>query len=223
MDLNRTSDADPATEGPQWVCHNCGTFNSAAATHCKECGFAKGFDPESAAAVVHATVPPEIMAAEAAPPRLLLYLGLAQLLATLVLLGFLLPILMRLNQNWPFQSPYDADARELATKVMTIEAQLDMGITKGEYDTLLAPVLGDNARFKAMYGARPERQRDSYQKLVQAAEFLGLAEKSWDVQLSEAQLPLSMLDQARSKEASKDVQTYWDRAKTHATEAVADL
>jgi hypothetical protein len=224
--MDATKSGPPgAAEGNagKWVCRNCGTFNIDGTTHCSECGFARGYDPEEATGVTRGAVPAEVIETEDGGGRLALYLRIVQLALLAGLLVLVGPLAWRLQQQWPFQSPYDRDAQELAKDLLTVQARIEIGITKGEYELLLAPVLGENARFKGMYGTRPERQRDSYQKLVQAAEYHGFAEKTWDAQLTDAQTPLSLMPLAKSDSADKAVKDYWDRANANATDALKDL
>jgi hypothetical protein len=215
----------PAYEpGPQWLCKNCGTFNIDGTTHCGECGFRQGYDPEVERPVVHGEIPAQVIAAEtAAPSKAMLYLAAAQFVLTLAILGLLLPVVLRLYQNWPFQSPFEQQAHALGVELLTLQARIDSGMPKAEYDAMLGPLLGDEAAFKALFEARPERQRDSYQKLVQAAEFYKFAGNAWDTQLDTAALPASVRAVAGSKEADKTVKSYWDRATVNARDAMRDL
>lgn len=205
-----------------WVCRNCGAFNSNGLSHCDSCGFVKGYDPDTAP-VQASPMPALFIPREDVPGRVVFYLSLIQTLAVLAIAALLIPLLLRMQANWPFQSPYERDAMQLAARLMAMSASLELGMTKAEYDAQLAPLLGENARFRGMYGERPERQRDSYQKLVQAAEFYGLAGQAWTSKLNEDRLPPSVMATSPSGLAERNVQEYWQRAKSSATGALSDL
>jgi hypothetical protein len=227
MDGQEPVDTVPAYQpGPQWLCKNCGTFNVDGTTHCSECGFVRGYDPATEEAVTHGELPPRMaaaVAAAAAPPGLATYLLAAQLGVTILILGLLAPAVLRLYQNWPVQSPYEREAGELGVGLLTLQARIDQGLSKGQYEELLASLLGEEAGFRAAFAARPEHARESYQNLVQAAEYYGLAGDAWETQLAGANMPLTLQGQASSKDAEKAVKQYWDRAKLDALAAMRGL
>ena len=219
MDGQRTVETVPATQPvAQWVCKNCGTFNVDGTTHCSECGFVRGYDPETDRAVTVGEVPPAVSIESEAelPPRLGLYLGIAQVGLMLLLLGVFTPLLIRLYQNWPFQSPFERDAGELGKGLLTLQARIDSGVSKAQYDEMLAPLLGEEAAFKATFEHAPEHTRDSYQNLVQSAEYYGIAGDAWETQLTTNNVPLPLQEQASSRDAEKTVKNHWDRAKEDA-------
>lgn len=208
---------------PEWNCRNCGSVNPAEASHCESCGFVMGYDPDAEPVVARASFPAMFIPRDEIPGRVMFYMALAQTLAVLAIAALLIPLLLRMQANWPFQSPYERDAMQLATRLMSLSAGLELGMTKAEYDAQLAPLLGENARFKGMYGERPERQRDSFQKLVQAAEFYGFAGQAWSSRLTEERLPSGSIASALSSGADQSVKDYWQRARASASGALADL
>jgi hypothetical protein len=224
--MDTTLSSGPLGDQPtqsDWLCRNCGSFSSPISTHCESCGFVKGYDPAEQPAVQQATMPALFIPRDELPGRVMFYMSLIQTVAVVAIAVLLIPLLLRLAENWPFQSPYERDALQLASRLMSLSASIEIGMTKAEYDSQLAPLLGENARFKGMYGERPERQRDSFQKLVQAAEFYGFAGQAWNTKLLEERGSSSTAATAYSAQADQSVRDYWQRAKASATGALTDL
>lgn len=211
------------TEAAHWICRNCGSFNPPGNTHCDSCGFVQGYDPDAVQPVQRGTLPAMFVPRDEIPGRVTFYMNLLQLLAVLAIAALAIPLLLRLSANWPFQSPYERDAMQLATRLMSMSASVQLGISKADYDAQLGPLLGENLRFQGMYDQRPERQRDSYQKLVLAAEFYSLAGQTWSADMQERRMPAPLVAAAQSGDAEEEVKDYFQRAAASARSALGDL
>lgn len=214
-----------AVENPTtWFCKNCGETNVLEATECLRCGFSSGFDPEVAPSVdfqaLSATLEEQ---AELKRRQLRFIMDLVKNALLLILVIVCLVVGLRLVNNWPFHGAFDQDASELLDEVLAVQSHLDLGVTKGQYDELLVPLMVKNTKFKLKYGETPERQKEIYQQLNKAAEFYQLAREAWENQLTSADTPDGVNPNARSTTAADEVKRRWDEAKRSAILAAKNL
>ena len=215
---------EPESKNSEWMCKNCGQQNPESVTHCERCGYDRNYDPDAVPEIDIAAVTAGI--AEQTQERerkLRFYLELAKNILVLALVILVLSLGVRLYSNWPFIGMFEQDADRLTTAVLTAQAQIEMGVTKGEYDKLLVPILVEIERFKGKYSESSHRQRTAYQKLVQAAEYYGLARDAWDNQLRTHGGYGRADPNALSSGADDSVQRYWTTAKSNIEQALVDL
>jgi hypothetical protein len=225
---NATRVAEKAAPVPDhanddWFCKNCGQVNSPEALECARCTFARNYDPEATAQVdftsVQATLEQEELKRR---HRITFYLELVKNLLLLVLVAVFLIIGIRLMRDWPFEGPYARDARDLSVRVLEVRTNVDMGVTKARYDELVAEMRAEADRFKILYGESGYRQRVSFQKLYQAAEYYILADDAWQKQLTaDSSMPANPA--SRSINANDQVKQLWDNASANASTALEDL
>lgn len=215
------SQAEPQ---PQWVCRNCGTINEPGVLHCDQCGFGRDYDPDTAPAVdfseVQATLERDTKLKR---QRLTLFLELAKAAMLLVIMVAVLSVALRLLGSWPFQGAFERDAETLANVVLSVQSYVDTGVTKGRYDELIVPLSVEKTRFRIKYGERPERQREAFQKLMQAAEYYEIARAAWEHELKTADALERANPNAVSTDASESVKKYWTTASSNALRALEDL
>jgi hypothetical protein len=206
-----------AAEPTTWFCKNCGAINAVELQECEHCGFSANFDPEAKPAVdfdvISATLEEQ---AETRRRQLRFYLELVKNALLLILVVVFLMVGFRLMDNWPFQGIYEQDASALLDEVLTVQSHLELGVTKGEYDKLLVPLMVQKTKFKLKYGDSTERQRETYQELDKAAEYYEFARVAWDNQLTGNDAQTSADLNARSEGASDEVKRRWDEAKRSA-------
>src|SRR5690606_13832061 len=104
------------------------------------------------------------------------------LLLVFVIFAFVLG--MRLNSNWPFQTAYEQDARDLADMLPNLHVAVDMGISHDAYEAQLVHIMAEKTKFDVLYKDTAELQSTSFQKLRQAAEYFELANETWNTQLN---------------------------------------
>lgn len=208
--------AASGTDTGKWSCKNCGQPNPPEAEHCERCAYAKGYDPEARPDVDFSAVQNQLeREAEKSRRKVFLYVQVAQLVMLVVLAVVAISFMSRLSASWPFTGEYERDAGNLADAALLIHSKLDHGMSKAEYDELASLLFVENTKFKLKYSERPERQNESYQKLVQSAEYFELALNAWENELKEDSAFGDVDPAASSMDASESVQTYWDTAKTN--------
>lgn len=213
-----------ANHGGDWFCKNCGQENAPDVGHCSRCGFAKDYDPDAAPEIDFSEMQETIQQqSEQRMSRLTLITRIATLVVNALLLIVVLAIGFKMLASWPFTSQYEQNALELADAVLAMQASLDQGITKGQYDELLVNVSVQATKLSTLYGQRSERQLSSYQKLVQAAEYYEIAHDAWENQLIKENPGGRIPADAPSNEASEDVKKYWDTASSNILLALGDM
>jgi hypothetical protein len=212
--------ADPTN----WFCKNCGETNSLDASECLHCGFTKDFDPEARPSVDFSAISATLeQQAEQRRRQLQFILELVKNALLLILVTVFLILGFRLMSNWPFQGPYEQDSLALLDAVLAVQSRVELGVTKGQYDELLVQLMVENTKFKLKYGESVERQKESYQKLTQAAGFYELASGAWANQLTGADRQARADANARSEAVNEEVQRCWDNGKRNALLALQDL
>jgi hypothetical protein len=223
-DNNVNERTQSAAPGEPWACKNCGQQNAAGAQDCLRCGFAFNYDPEANPSVDFDAVQQALEERQIAlRQRLLLYWEVLKGALLLVVLIYALLIGIRLYANWPFQSGYATDANNLADAVLTIQGNIDNGVSLKQYDELLVALSVQETKFKLKYGESAERQRESFQKLVQSAEYYRLAREAWIKQLSSADATGQVNYSALSTDAKDEVKRYWETASSNALLALRKL
>jgi hypothetical protein len=211
--------------GPEeWFCKNCGATNPDAVQECAHCGFGKDFDPDVQPELDFTSITATLgEQAEQRRQQLRFYLELLKNALLLILVVVFLILGFRLMGNWPFRGAYDQDSYALLNEVLTAQSRIEMGVNKGQYDDLVVPLMVENTKFKMKYGESAERQKESYQKLVQAAEYYKLAREAWDNQLTGGDRQTKADPNARSEAASDEVLRCWESAKRNALLALKDM
>lgn len=215
------NEAEPAVA---WVCANCGYANEADQDHCVNCGFHRDYDPEAAPAVDFSSVKRQLDAeAQVRRRDLAFYMQIAGTASQLILLAAFIVMSVFVARNWPVHDRFDTEAGELADQVLTLQVRVEQGITKGDYDDLLVPLKVAKNKFTVTYGNQPERLRQAYQKLVQAAEYYEIARDSWEHALISNGSFGRADPNALSTDADEDVTRYWTTAASNALMALEDL
>jgi hypothetical protein len=224
--MDKDADAVPAPgdETPAWLCRNCGHLNPSDHLHCEKCGFHRDYDPELEPEIDFASMQEQIeLQQETRRRNLGFYLQAGMAVVQLLTLALVLVMSIFIWRNWPFQQAFEAEAGALADAVLTMQAALEMGLTKGEYEERIIPLIAQKTKFKEKYGKRRERQRQAFQKLVQAAEYYELAREAWEHELAASNSLGRLADQALSINASENVRRYWNNAASNALLAIDDL
>ncbi|MEZ5338836.1 MAG: hypothetical protein R3F46_11300 [bacterium] len=207
-----------------WQCDNCGTTNTSDLTHCKGCAYRRDFKaeelPDIDFAALHQTIESE---GETRLRRLHGYLTIAKDVLLLVFLIFAFSMGMRLNANWPFQTAYQQDARELADLLLNLHVAVDMGIDHDEYEAQLVHITAEKLKFDVLYKDTNELQTTSFQKLRQAAEYFELANETWNTQLSREASGARGTSGFNSRNAGNETRDYWATASSNLMLAIEDL
>lgn len=207
-----------------WFCKNCGATNSLDAGECSHCGFAKDFDPEVQPQVDFTAISATLeQQAEQRRRQLQFTLEIIKNSLLLIVVIVFLIVGFRLMSNWPFRGPYETDSLALLDAVLAVQSRVELGVTKGQYDELLVQLMVENTKFKLKYGESAERQKESYQKLTQAAGFYELASGAWSNQLTGSDRQARADLNARSESADEEVKRCWENGKRNALLALRDL
>jgi hypothetical protein len=126
-------------------------------------------------------------------------------------------------RNWPVQQVFEEEAGALADAVLTMKAALELGLTKAEYEERIIPLMAQKTKFKEKYGQRRERQRQAFQKLVQAAEYYELARGAWELEQATSNSIGRFRDDVLSANVGENVRRYWNNAASNALLALEDL
>lgn len=222
-DDGHTEDREAAPEAA-WVCGNCGSANEAGLEHCAGCGFHRDYDPESVPAVDFSSVKRRLDEdAESRRRDQRFYLQIAGTTSQVLVLVLFIVMSVFVARNWPARGDFDEDAGALADQVLTLQIRIEQGITKAQYDQLLVPLSVAKRKFTVAYEGRPERQRQAYQKLVQASEYYEIARDSWEHALVSSNSFGRANPDASSADADESVTQYWATAASNALLALEDL
>ncbi len=207
-----------------WFCKNCGETNSLDSGECLHCGFSKDFDPEVQPDVDFSAISATLeQQAEQRRKQLQFILELVKNSLLLILVVVFLMLGFRLMSNWPFKGAYEEDSMALLDAVLAVQSRVELGVTKGQYDELLVELIVEDTKFKLKYGESSERQKESYQKLTQAAGFYELASGAWSNQLTGTDRQARADANARSEAVNEEVKRCWDNGKRNALLALRDL
>jgi hypothetical protein len=207
-----------------WACDNCGTMNTGDLSHCKGCAYRKDFRSEEFPNIDFSALQKSLdSSADIRFRTWHSYLTIAKDALLLIFVIFAFAMGMRLNANWPFETPYQRDARILADELLSLHVAVDMGITKQEYKDQLVLVMAEKTKFDVMYKDTALLQHTSFQKLKQAAEYFELADETWSAQLSKEAVSGRNSSTAVSRNADADTQKYWQTASSNLMLAIEDM
>ncbi len=207
-----------------WHCDNCGTANTEDLTHCKGCAYRRDFKAEELPEIDFAALQHSIeTSTESRLRKWHGYLTVAKdgLLLIFVIFAFVLGL--RLNANWPFQTAYQQDARELADLLLNLHVAVDMGISHDNYQDQLVHIMAEKTKFDVLYKDTNELQSTSFQKLRQAAEYFELANETWITQIKKESTAGRSTTAEFSTNVDANTRDYWQTASSNLMLAIEDL
>ena len=207
-----------------WSCDNCGTVNTEDLTHCKGCAYRRDYRQEELPNIDFSALQQSLETSTESRIRTWHgYLTIAKDALLLIFVIFAFVMGMRLNANWPFETPYQRDAHELADELLNLHVAVDMGISHEEYQDQLVRVMAEKTKFDVLYKDTALLQHTSFQKLKQAAEYFELADETWTSQLGKEATSGRSISAAISRNADADTQKYWQTASSNLMLAIEDM
>ncbi|MCB1185636.1 hypothetical protein KDL29_00585 [bacterium] len=216
--------SEEVQERTTWLCDNCGTTNTDELTHCKGCAYRRDFRAEELPDIDFAALQHTIESTdESRFKRIHRYISLAKDALLLVFVIFAFVLGMRLNANWPFQTAYEQDARNLADKLLNLHVAVDMGISHEDYEAQLVSIMAEKTKFDVLYKDTNELQSMSFQKLRQAAEYFELANETWNTQLNKEATGGRTSMAVSSRNVGTETRDLWNKASSHLMLGIEDM